>query len=160
MKTQSTIAVFSRYLAALVGVALIFGFASHASAAPIFKYYLKISSTTAEIPVTSFNYTGVSGTGDSVSATISVKRAIDTYSPTFLADQFTGTSLGTVTLYCVLYSAENIPAVTLEYKMSDCQVISEVEEGSNDHPIEEITFGFSAIDFKYLPRAQGGFTDF
>jgi type VI protein secretion system component Hcp len=160
MKTESTIAVFSKYLAALAGFALIFGIATHASAAPIYKYYLVISSTTPQIPVTSFKYTGVSGTGNSENASIEVIHPIDTYSPTFLADQFTGTSLGTVTLICELFNAESIPIVTLEYKMSDCQIVSDVQGGAGDNPQEEITFGFSAISLKYTPRSTGGFADF
>ncbi len=152
MKNRSTIAVFSKYLAAVIGIASIFGFTAHASAAPLFKYYLVISSTTAQIPVASFNYTGVSGSGDSLNATMVVKRSIDEFPPTFLADQFSGTPLGTVTLVCELYNQEGLPTATLQYKMSDCQIVSEVEEGSGDKPEEEITFGFSQIVFKYIPR--------
>jgi type VI protein secretion system component Hcp len=154
MKTQSAKGVLSKHLPALIGFAFILGF-THASAwASPAKFELVITGPDAEtesVPVVSFNYTGASS-NNTVTAKIVVDRYVDTFSQTFLLDQFTGTSLGAVTLKCTQFNAEAIPTATLVYKMNNTQIISEVEEGSGDKPQEEITFGFSAISFTYTPQ--------
>jgi len=125
MKTQSTIGVFSKHLAAIIGFAFIFGFTHHASAVG-YNYSLEISGI--QTPVISFSYVGSSSTNDGVTATMVVKRYVEKDSASFLADQFTGTSLGTVILNSTLISETGAHLGFIAYKMSDCQIVS-INEG-------------------------------
>jgi type VI protein secretion system component Hcp len=148
MRVRSTIAKAPKYLAALIGFASIFGF-NHSSAGIVKpSYYLLTSSTsTTEIPVTGFSYAGTSGTGGSVTVSMVVKRVVDKYSQAFLMDQISGATFGTVILHCYIPTALTV----LEYKMSDCQIVSVTEDSSSGEPNEEITLGFSQITLNYTP---------
>lgn len=172
MSIRTTISIFPKSLAALVGFAWIFGFTSHASAANA-TYYLEISSSSAvatavagipagSIPVTGFSFKGTAGgtggiTGGSGPQSLTVSRVIDANSPNFITDELFGSLLGTVKLYCIFNKNTGEVAgkpkhEELVYIMSDCQVTSVTDEGDAEgQEDEEVTFSFSGITLQYSP---------
>jgi type VI protein secretion system component Hcp len=157
MNIRSTNPSVPKYLAALIGLAWIFGFTTHAIGG-IVNYYLKIDGTNNEsittgpyagdFPVSSFTFTGAAGSGGVAGEqTIVVTRTTDSSSPGFIAAGLAGQTYTGLTLYCVK-NGKTSPLQT--YTFTSCYLASVIESGitpgGDEQPKEELTFVYGAVN--------------
>jgi len=154
MNIRSIITTLPKHLAALIGIAWVFGFTGHAFGA--FNAYLKLDGTTNEsittgpfagdFPVTAFAVTGAAaGGGSAGEKSITITRSVDQASPGFYSVALAGspTTYPTVTLYYV-----DKGKVILTYTLTTCiitSVVDGVDSVADDRPSESIAFTYSSM---------------